>query len=129
MADNGEAVKFDQDKLQIDLVPVETIEGIAAVLSFGASKYGRDNWRQGMIYSRLIAAALRHFYAWIKGESKDPESGLSHLYHLMCCITFLSEYERTDTGTDDRRKEKKNRRDWHESFENALRKELENEQV
>jgi len=36
-----------------------------------------------------VGAAFRHFIAWVMGEKKDPESGWSHLAHLMCCILFL----------------------------------------
>lgn len=85
-----EGLKYDHDKPPIDLVDPEYLEGLADVLGFGARKYHRHNWRNGIAYSRLIAAAYRHLGAINKGEDLDPESGKPHVYHLACCTQFLS---------------------------------------
>jgi hypothetical protein len=69
---------------------------------FQVERDGRDNWRRGMKWRRLIGAALRHLLAFSRGEDLDPETGLSHLAHLGCCTTFLLEYQLTGNGTDDR---------------------------
>ncbi|MBS4019586.1 MAG: hypothetical protein KGZ68_15285 [Dechloromonas sp.] len=82
-------VKFDQDKPRMDLLDAHAIEQLALVLSFGAQKYAAHNWRKGLSKSRLIAAALRHIFAYLRGENTDPESGLSHVAHAMCCCMFL----------------------------------------
>jgi hypothetical protein len=82
-------VKFDQDKPRMDLLDARAIEQLALVLSFGAKKYAAHNWRKGLSKSRLIAAALRHIFAYLRGENNDPESGLSHVAHAMCCCMFL----------------------------------------
>jgi hypothetical protein len=82
-------VKFDQDKPRMDLLDARAIEQLALVLSFGAKKYAAHNWRKGWAKSRLIAAALRHIFAYLRGENNDPESGLSHVAHAMCCCMFL----------------------------------------
>lgn len=95
-------LKFDLDKLPIDLVSPYFIEAIAAVLDFGAKKYGARNWEKGMSWSRVYGALLRHMLAWQRGENDDPETGLSHLWHAGCCIMFLVHFEKTGTGTDDR---------------------------
>lgn len=63
---------------------------------------GAHNWRQGFNWSRLYGAALRHLTAHLDGEDKDPESGLSHLAHLGCCVMFLLEHEAKGLGKDDR---------------------------
>ena len=39
--------------------------------------------------ARYFAAAQRHLTAWWAGEANDPETGLSHLSHLLCCALFL----------------------------------------
>lgn len=96
------AIKFDGNKPRMELLPPEALEEIALVLNFGASKYQEHNWRKGMAYSRLLGAALRHIVAYIGGEDKDPESGLSHLAHAGCCIMFLLTYEKKNLGNDDR---------------------------
>lgn len=95
-------VKHDGGKPRMDLLPPEALREIAAVLAMGAEKYDAHNWRRGFAYSRLIAAALRHLFAWVGGENKDPESGKSHLAHAACCLMFLITFEQTRTGTDDR---------------------------
>lgn len=99
---NGSALKFDQDKLPLHLLSTEALNQTAAVLKFGAQKYAEHNWRKGFTWSRPLSAALRHITAFNNGEDKDPESGLSHLAHAMCCIMFLLEFEKTHPELDDR---------------------------
>lgn len=86
------AWKFDTNKPRMDLLDAEALEGLAAVLSFGAEKYAPNNWRKGMQYSRLSGALLRHLFAIQRGEDIDPESGLPHIDHVGCCWMFLSNY-------------------------------------
>lgn len=78
------------------------LEQVARVLMFGAEKYGRDNWKKGMDWTRLYDASLRHLIAWREGQDKDNETGLSHLAHASCCILFLLTYELLGLGEDDR---------------------------
>lgn len=96
------AVKFDSGKPQLDLLPFRALQGVGEVLTYGAQKYAAHNWRKGLAWSRLSAAALRHLFAFVRGEDNDPESGLPHLDHAACCILFLSELQKMGTGTDDR---------------------------
>lgn len=87
MATGG--VKFDSGKPRMDLLDAYAIEQLSLVLAFGAQKYDAHNWRKGITKTRLIAAALRHLFAYLRGEDKDPETGLSHAAHAMCCCMFL----------------------------------------
>ncbi len=100
----GSAMKFDGDKLPVNLLSSEALLQTAAVLKFGADKYHAHNWRDGFAWSRPLAAAMRHIMAYNDGEDKDPESGLSHLAHAACCIMFLLEFEKTHPELDDRYK-------------------------
>ena len=80
-------------------------------MATGAAKYGRDNWRQGMDWTRLADAALRHLHAWVDGEDLDEGeggSGESHLANARCCLAFLLEYQAKGLGRDDRYKETQN---------------------
>ena len=97
-------VKYDDGKPPIDLVDPDYIDGLASVLGFGANKYAAHNWRGGINYSRLIAAAYRHLGAINRGEDLDPESGLPHVYHLACCNMFLASMMATRPDLDDRYK-------------------------
>lgn len=83
-------VKNDQGKAPISLIPSEFIIGTAEVFAFGGTKYGLHNYRQGIAWSRLVDAAMRHLLAINAGEWKDTESGLPHLYHTSCCLAMLS---------------------------------------
>lgn len=84
----AEGKKHDSGKLRLDLLPPEVIRGLGEVLTFGAAKYGPDQWR-GVEPSRYKAALLRHYLAMAEGEAVDAESGLSHAKHLLCNAAFL----------------------------------------
>lgn len=98
--------KADHDKPDLSLLSSIAILKIGQVLQVGKKKYTAHNWRAGMAWSRCLSAALRHIFAYIGGEDKDPETGLSHLSHAACCLTFLLEYEETHRDKDDRFKQK-----------------------
>lgn len=97
-------IKHDSGKLPLELLPTDALEEIAKVLQFGAKKYARRNWEGGIKYSRLVGAVLRHSFAWLRGEDKDPETGYSHMAHAGCEILFLIAFEcRGRTDLDDRK--------------------------
>ena len=100
-----EATKFDDAKIPIELLSPVALNMIGEVLAFGAKKYDANNWRKGMNHTRLLGASLRHILAYLGGEDKDPESGLSHIAHASCCLMFLLEYIAKGSGTDDRYKD------------------------
>lgn len=95
-------LKYDKEKPRFDLLDPKAMQGLAEVLTFGANKYAANNWRNGIEYSRLIAALMRHLNAIQDGEDIDPESGLPHIDHLGCCWMFLSNLTKTRKDLDDR---------------------------
>jgi len=98
----GEGRKDDAGKPQMELIPPELMTAVGDILTFGAGKYGVRNWERGMAWSRVFGALMRHLWAWWAGQSRDAETGRSHLWHAACCIAFLIAYEERRTGTDDR---------------------------
>ena len=96
--------KWDAGKLRYDLLPPDALAEVVQIFTDGAAKYGDRNWEQGMSWSRPFAAAMRHLWAWWKGEDTDPESGRPHLAHAACNVLFLLAYQRRGDGADDRRK-------------------------
>jgi len=96
--------KYDGGKPMVQLLSPVAMTKIAEVMTFGAKKYGPDNWRQGIAWTRVLGALLRHVFAYLGGQDKDPETGLSHLAHAGCCAMFLLEYEETHREKDDRYK-------------------------
>jgi hypothetical protein len=97
-------IKHDSDKVRLELLSSEWINGVGSVLTFGAKKYADHNWRKGINISRLLGACLRHVFSFLKGEDNDPETGLSHLYHASCCLMFASELYKDKPELDDRYK-------------------------
>lgn len=84
--------KHDSGKPLMGAVPPNALLAVARVLTFGAEKYGRDNWRQvESAETRYLDAALRHINAYQRGEAVDPESGESHLAHAVCSLMFMLE--------------------------------------
>lgn len=97
-----EFIKADAGKARIGLIPHEMITQTAEVLTFGAAKYSANNWASGADWSRYIDAMQRHLWAWQAGEETDPETGMSHLAHAACCLSFLMAYQARGLGNDDR---------------------------
>lgn len=108
------ALRYNNGKNMLSLVPTELIEGVGKVLSYGASKYtvkneqgeivvdGRNNWRSGLSWTSVIDSLERHLLAFKKGELVDMESGLEHLSHAATNIAFLLNYQHSHPELDDR---------------------------
>lgn len=87
-------VKHDEQKPRPELLPPRAIEEVSAVLAYGARKYSADNWRRATpdeARPRYVGAALRHLFAYLKGERNDPESGYPHLAHAVTSLLFVLE--------------------------------------
>ncbi|MCB0512607.1 MAG: hypothetical protein KDC72_08660 [Bacteroidetes bacterium] len=108
----SEGVKYDDDKIRLELLPPELLFAVGQILTFGANKYADRNWELGMKWSRVFGAAMRHLWCWWGGKlptttnfvfgDLDTETKFSHLWHAACCIAFLISYEERKTGEDDR---------------------------
>lgn len=86
--------KYDVGKPMYGLLPPKALRATVDVLTFGAQKYEIDNWKYvADSKRRYFDAAQRHLWAWKEGEQDDPESGLHHLAHAMCCLMFLYEHD------------------------------------
>lgn len=85
--------KFDNEKVRMELLPMDVLEEIAKILTYGAKKYGPNNWQKlENAEERYKGALLRHLAASNK-NSKDKESGLSHTAHMACNAIFLLWFE------------------------------------
>lgn len=91
-----EGIKFDSGKPRWGLLPFREVREVVDVLTFGAQKYSDDNWQNVRPTNRYIDAAFRHITAWLTGEKKDAESGISHLAHAICCLLFLMWFDNED---------------------------------
>ncbi len=105
------ATRKDGDKNQLGLISPFAIEHMGKVLTFGAKKYDRHNWRKGMDWSRCIDSLKRHMLEFEKSKDRDDETGELHMAHIMVNAMFLLEYHFTHPELDDRYKfELKNER-------------------
>lgn len=98
----SEGVKHDSGKPQLSLVSLESLSGEARAMEDGLRKYGRNNYKQGMAWSRLLDAALRHVTQFAGGEDNAPDSKLNHLYHAKANLGMLIYYYERKLGKDDR---------------------------
>jgi hypothetical protein len=86
--------KHDDGKLRWDLLPLDQIEHIVEVLTFGAKKYTANNWQLvENAEERYFAALMRHLTELRKGNTYDKESGLKHTAHALCCMMFILWFE------------------------------------
>lgn len=106
MSDPTQGRKFDSGKPEYGLIPPHALDEMVKVLTIGAQKYDRENWRYVKDGKRrYFDAAQRHLWAWRRGEDLDPESGIHHLAHAMANLFFLYEideeytYESKDSTT------------------------------
>lgn len=89
------AIRHNQDKLRVDLIPTQLTESVAKVLTFGAKKYSPNNWK-GFTKEQqdeILGSLLRHILEYQKGNKIDSESGLHHLAHAACNIAFILYFE------------------------------------
>jgi hypothetical protein len=98
----SQGTKHDQGKPRLELIPSIALFESGKVLAFGANKYSPWNWSKGIVFSRLIGACYRHLAAYNSGEDVDPESGLSHIAHSLCCLYFLVWMAENRPDMDDR---------------------------
>lgn len=78
--EQGKKNDFKDGKLRWDLLPLEDLEEVVGLYTFGTAKYGENNWQKlENGESRYRAALFRHLLLHVKGETIDPESGYSHL--------------------------------------------------
>lgn len=88
-----QSAKADKGKLELSLVNPELVKAVAEVRMYGTEKYGdSENWRK-VEPKRYVDALYRHLLAYIEGNEVDEESGLSHLAHMACNLSFLLDKE------------------------------------
>lgn len=90
--DELKGIKYDSDKVLMGCIPPTAEVLLGMVLTYGAKKYSRENWRLlDNLEDRYMDACLRHINLHRRGEEIDPESGLPHLGHAVACLMFLLE--------------------------------------
>lgn len=87
-----QALRYNQGKPELSYVldAMPALKDMVAVMEFGGKKYARNNWQLGFPKEKLLDSMLRHVDAFYQGEDIDPESGKSHVGHIMCNAMFLA---------------------------------------
>jgi hypothetical protein len=92
-------------KPNLSLFPATAVIAGAKAMQFGADKYGPYNWREeGKVTksTTMVAAALRHLYAYLDGEDCARDSGISHIAHAIAGLAVLIDANASGKLTDDR---------------------------
>lgn len=97
-----EGLRYNTGKLRFGLLSIPALWEIVKVLEFGAKKYAAWNWTKGLSWADCYNSFQRHANAWYMGEDNDPETGLSHMAHILCNAMFLMHFILFKTGRDDR---------------------------
>jgi hypothetical protein len=84
--------KDDTSKVRYSEIPPDSLQLLAAVMTYGAAKYGSRNYLGVEDWAaRYYSAGMRHREADRAGEWLDPETGFPHLAHAMACDLILLE--------------------------------------
>jgi hypothetical protein len=57
-------LKYDTEKIPLELLDPLALEGLGKVLEFGKKKYAAHNWRGGITYSRLLGASSSSYLCY-----------------------------------------------------------------
>lgn len=92
-----EGKKYDEGKNRMGLMCENfsrALWEVAKVSTFGANKYGANNWQLlEHPKERLTDALCRHLFQYMQGQDIDDESGLNHLAHVCWNCLALLEFE------------------------------------
>lgn len=89
--------KSDKGKLELSLVPPAIIEAVGEVRTYGVKKYADNECWRKVEPKRYKDALIRHMCEYIRDDKAvDSESGIEHLKHIACNVSFLLEFMREE---------------------------------
>lgn len=103
-----EGKKNDNEKVDFSLLlsgMPQALEEVADVLTYGAKKYERNNWKfVPDAHNRYLAAGMRHEILLQEGFARDDETNMHHLAHKICCDLFRLQLLLEKEGTSEQKK-------------------------
>ena len=97
--------KYDTGKNRVGLMCEgfsRALWEVAKVSTFGANRYGANNWQHlENPKERYMDALCRHLFQHLQGQKVDDDSGLLHLQHCAWNVLALLEFELKERGDDD----------------------------
>ena len=103
--DKPVGMRDDGGKLKWHLLPVPALLALIKVFHGGSIKYADDQWRLGMMFSRIYRSMISHFMKWLASDSSyDKELGTHHLMMVAwgCFVLYMYEIMYKYTQYDDR---------------------------
>jgi hypothetical protein len=98
--DVQESLRYNRGKPDYTFTEPAILEAISRGMTYGASKYARDNWKLSIggpehdtFQKSHMESMLRHIYAVAQGEMIDKESGNAHMDHVACNVMMWLTYE------------------------------------
>lgn len=98
--------KADSSKPDLSLIPMDSLWEMGKAFTYGANKYGRHNFREGIEMSRLLAASMRHITQFNEGEDIDEETQCLHLGNAMAGLAMAIFMYKNKPEMDNRWKKK-----------------------
>jgi hypothetical protein len=95
----------DGGKMSWHLIPVPGMVEFCKVWHAGGLKYGAENWRGGLAFTRVYRPMMSHLNKWLCGKgSYDKELGTHHLMMVAwgCFVLYMYEIVFGREDLDDR---------------------------
>lgn len=97
-----------KNKPRMSLIPKDAVWEIGKAFTYGESKYGSHNYKQGISISHLLDASIRHTLQFSNGEDFDEESEVLHLGCAMANLAMAIDMYYNNKKFDDRYKKEIN---------------------
>lgn len=103
-------LRYNEGKPRWDLVPMDALQEIVEIYSYGASKYAPRNWEKGMPWMECYASLMRHLSDWVRGidfdgtpgQADETHSGRLTMAHVAWNAIALLTFQLRGIGLDDR---------------------------
>lgn len=103
-------LRYNEGKPRWDLVPMDALQEIVEIYSYGASKYAPRNWEKGMPWMGCYASLMRHLSDWVRGidfdgtpgQADETHSGRLTMAHVAWNAIALLTFQLRGIGLDDR---------------------------
>jgi Domain of unknown function (DUF5664) len=87
-------LETNEPKLRFDLIPPNPLTEVARAFTVGAVKHGEDEYlKHPKPITHHVGALLRHLYAYLRGEERDPDGQL-HLASVAARALMIMELSR-----------------------------------
>lgn len=88
----GKATRHNAGKPQYSLLNLKYLEPCTRALEYGATAYGRDNYKKGLEFNEVLDSMLRHIADLQAGIFIDKDSGQSTIGCLQSNAYFLGQF-------------------------------------